>query len=261
MSAIAVSARKTPKLIILPGLDGTAKLHAAFCNALAPDFTSVSVITYPPDQRLDYPALELLVRAQLPVDRPFVLLAESFSGPIAISIAARAPANLVGLVLTTSFASAPVPWISPFAAWSRFAPVRSLPMSLLSWVLLGRWSKPELRANLRSALRSVEPEVLRFRASAALRANVLALCRQILVPVLFVRASHDRLLAPHAGKQVAIAVPHCEQIVIDGPHLLLQAAPEAAALTVKKFALRLNSKLASCSETNAGASALCATQS
>jgi pimeloyl-ACP methyl ester carboxylesterase len=128
---------------------------------------------------------------------------------------------------------------SPLASFTRLAPVRSLPLSLLSWWLLGRWATPQLEASLQSALLAVAPAVLRFRAAIALRAKAPISCRAISVPVLYLRATEDRLLSGSAGKQIASAIPHCTAEHIAGPHLLLQAVPQACARAVGEFAARL----------------------
>src|SRR5512147_2728475 len=73
-------------LLLLPGLDGTGELFAAFVAALREH--EVRIITYPHDRALGYPALEEFVREKLPRDQDYFLLAESFSGPVGISIAA-----------------------------------------------------------------------------------------------------------------------------------------------------------------------------
>jgi pimeloyl-ACP methyl ester carboxylesterase len=78
-----------PVLVLLPGLDGTGKLFAEFVEALKSVVECV-VVAYPCDQPMGYGELEGLVVSALPKDRPFVLLGESFSGPLAIRIAARA---------------------------------------------------------------------------------------------------------------------------------------------------------------------------
>ncbi|TYT26472.1 lysophospholipase [Luteimonas viscosa] len=223
-------------LVVLPGLDGTATLHAEFVASVGPAFESVTVVPYPPDEALGYVALEALVRAQLPAATPFVLLGESFSGPVALSIAADPPPNLVGLVLSTTFAKSPTPLLSPFAALTSIAPVRAVPVSLLSWLLFGRWATPQLEASLRSALLAVSPAVLRFRAAAAMRANVSASLGSIAVPVLYLRSSHDRLLSPAAGRHILSEVPQCTTVDIAGPHLLLQTAPKDCARAVGAFA-------------------------
>lgn len=226
-------------LILLPGLDGTATLHSDFVAAVGAVFDSVSVVSYPPDQLLDYAALEALVRAALPAEGPFVLLGESFSGPIALSIAAKPPGNLAGVVLSTTFAASPVPWLSPLARFTRIAPVRVVPRAVWAWWLLGRWATPGLEAKLAAALLTVEPRVLRFRAALALRADVLACCRDVSVPVLYLRATEDRLMSACVGQQVCAAIPRCVLAQIEGPHLLLQAVPEGCAEAVGTFVARL----------------------
>lgn len=226
-------------LVVLPGLDGTATLHSAFSEAARTAFESVAVISYPSNQVLDYVALERLVRSELPSTAQFVLLGESFSGPIALSIAANPPSNLLGIVLSTTFAESPVPLFAPFAPFMRLAPVRALPLPLLSWWLLGRWATPQLEGALQSALLAVMPEVLRSRAETALKANAITVCRSVALPVLYLRGTNDRLLNRHASKQIAEAIEHCIIKDIEGPHLLLQAAPAACAQAVSEFASRL----------------------
>jgi len=225
-------------LVVLPGLDGTATLHSGFSDAANHLFESVAVIPYPLEQPLGYLELETLVRAALPPTAPFVLLGESFSGPVALSIGADPPSNLVAVVLSTSFGNSPLPALSPLAAFARFAPVRSVPLSLLSWWLLGPWATPELESSLRDALLAVSPAVLRFRAAAALRASLPTLAA-VSVPVLYLRATQDRLLSPSAGERLVSSLPQCTLTDIAGPHLLLQAAPQACARAVGDFARHL----------------------
>jgi pimeloyl-ACP methyl ester carboxylesterase len=226
-------------LVVLPGLDGTGTLHTEFVASVSSAFESVTVVPYPRDKTLGYAELEELVRSQLPQVKPFVLLGESFSGPIALSIAADPPSNLAGVVLSTTFAKSPVPLLSPFAALTHMAPVRALPPLVLSWVLFGRWATPQLEASLQSALLAVRPAVLRFRAATAIRTNVSARLRAIRVPILYLRATHDRLLPTAAGRHILSALPQCTTADIAGPHLLLQAVPVDCARAVATFARQL----------------------
>lgn len=152
-------------VVILPGLDGTSALLAEFCESLSALGVAARAVAYPPDRPLGYEQLEALVRAQLPCE-PHVLLGESFSGPLAIRIAAAPPPGLLGLVLSTTFARAPMVGLSPLAPLVRFAPSRP-PMPILSWALLGPWATPQLRSQLVHALATVSPAVLRTRAAAA----------------------------------------------------------------------------------------------
>lgn len=225
-------------LVVLPGLDGTATLHGDFITALDAYFSQVHVVAYPADALLDYPELEQRIRGCLPEAEPFVLLGESFSGPLAIAIAADPPANLQGVILSTTFARAPVPLSRLIAPFTRFAPVRSLPFVVLRWWLLGRWASPALDRGLARALRQVRPSVLRHRARSAMQVDVVPLLGRIHVPVLYLRATADRLLGRKAGQQIARAVGRCTLVDIAGPHLLLQAAATASAAVVKEQAIR-----------------------
>lgn len=95
------------KLILLPGMDGTGELFADFINAL-PDILRTKTVRYPTDQRLSYAELASFVQSATPSSEPFVLLAESFSTPLAIQCAALNPPNLRGLIICAGFATSPV---------------------------------------------------------------------------------------------------------------------------------------------------------
>jgi pimeloyl-ACP methyl ester carboxylesterase len=224
-------------VVVLPGLDGTAALLEGFCAALGTLGVPASAVAYPPDRPLGYGDLEPIARAALP-SVPFVLLGESFSGPLAIRIAADRPPGLIGLALSTTFARAPVGGLSALAPLLRFAPSKP-PMPLLSWSLLGQWATPQLQAQLGAALRRVSPAALRARAAATLRVDVSSLLGSIAVPVLQLVASHDRLLANSASAQLAAGLPQCQTVRLPGPHLLLQTATQPAAQAVATFALGL----------------------
>lgn len=222
-------------LCLLPGLDGTARMLRDLAAAARPSFAAVEAVAYPTDVVLGYRELEVFARGVLPKEAPFVLLGESFSGPVAISIAADPPPNLIGLVLSTTFARAPVPWLDPFAPLTRFAPVRTLPMAALSTMLLGRWSTPALRRELRHALGEVAPAVLRARAAAAMRIDVEDRLARIAVPTLVLQANHDRLLSASASCRLRGGIPHARHRAFDGPHLLLQSRAADCAAAIADF--------------------------
>src|SRR5882724_3945896 len=97
-TGIGDGAASLPTLVLLPGLDGTGKLFADFIKVLG-SRVSTMVVAYPSDHPLGYDELEELVRSALPQNRSFVVLGESFSGPIAIRIAAHWLTNFRGLIL------------------------------------------------------------------------------------------------------------------------------------------------------------------
>ncbi len=82
-----------PVCVLLPGFDGGGRLLAPRL-AEAPLPFDPRLVALPSDTARDYDELVTWVMARLPTDRPFSLLAESFSGPIAIRIASRPPKHL-----------------------------------------------------------------------------------------------------------------------------------------------------------------------
>ena len=88
-----------PTLVVLPGLDGTGLLTTPLLDALTARGVPAQVLRYPQEGPQDYATLAARVRLQLP-ETPFVLLGESFAGPLAVLLAAQTPPALRGVVLS-----------------------------------------------------------------------------------------------------------------------------------------------------------------
>jgi pimeloyl-ACP methyl ester carboxylesterase len=220
-------------VVILPGMDGTGIELADFVAALAPELDAI-VVTYPNDRPMDYAGHQAVARARLPVDRQFVLLGESFSGPIAISIAASAPQGLIGLVLCATFARNPRPglaWLRPLV---RFLPTR-VPASVPCWLLLGRFSTPRLRHAIARVLAELAPDAFRARLTSIIDVDVAAELVKVRVPVLYLRATRDRLVPPRVFEEISRTNQLAQSADVESPHLLLQTAPAVAARSVKNF--------------------------
>jgi pimeloyl-ACP methyl ester carboxylesterase len=209
-------------------MDGTGTLFSDFTAAL-PKGIEAQVIAYPPDLSLNYAELEAHVAGQLPT-QPFVLLGESFSGPIAIAIAAAAPSQLRGVVLVCSFAKAPAP---SFLGW---LPVWRAPTALAAAVLLGRYSSPSRRERLSSAMRKITADAWRARLRAVLSVDVTEKLKAIKVPVLYLRATHDRVVRRSAWHLIKRLLPAARLAEVEGPHFLLQAKPVESVARVAAFA-------------------------
>jgi pimeloyl-ACP methyl ester carboxylesterase len=223
-------------LVLLPGLDGTGLQFANFAASWRSDI-KIIVAAYPTHATLGYPELEPIARSFLPKDQPFILLGESFSGPIAISIAASRPPGLLGLILCCSFARNPRPSLSALRPLLRVAPISALPLSLLSFFVLGRFSSPALRRSLAESLAQVSPSVLRARARAVLSVDFSAALSRIDVPVLYLRASEDRLVPQSASQEVAALAPTTKVVEFSAPHCLLQVLPSQVAAVIHEFIL------------------------
>ncbi len=224
-------------LILLPGLDGTGKRLTAFTQCLAPG-VETQTLAYPVDRCLGYSELEVLVRAALPTSTRYVLMAESFSGPLAIRIAAQPPPGLVGLILCTSFAKNPYPhlaWAHPLA---RRLPVKSLPRWLRAPLLWGSPSARVAPSRGERASAGVDEAVLGHRLAAVLRVDETAALRRIELPVGIMQADRDRLLPKSATLHLLQHLPGARHWRFDAPHVLLQTRPQECAAAVKDFLAR-----------------------
>jgi pimeloyl-[acyl-carrier protein] methyl ester esterase len=222
-----------PTLVLLPGMDGTGDLFAPLLAALDPAVSTV-VVRYP-DEPLDYAAHEKLARAALPANERYLVLGESFSGPIAIAIAAAAPRGLLGYVLCCSFVRTPRPILSQLWPMLGVVPPRRIPPTLASYFLMGRFATPQSRRLLARALRRVSSTALAARLKAMARIDVGSLASRAGVPSLYLRATQDRLVPARAAAAFAKLAPQARVVDIEGPHCLLQCNALVAASVLEKF--------------------------
>lgn len=219
------------RLVLLPGMDGTGDLFAAFASAFDGE---LQVVRYPTDRPLGYADLENLVISELPSDCPYVLLGESFAGPLALSIASAKPALLRGVVLSCSFAKNPRPGLGPLRGVVNWLPDRP-PIDPLLWLLAGRFATPVLREALARAVGKVSPAVLRARMAAVAGANVVPMLHAIAVPLLYLQGSEDRVIPPRAARTILENVAGSRLAEFEAPHLLLQTRPKEAAAVIGEF--------------------------
>jgi len=223
-------------------MDGSGTLFEDFAAALErlrPQLRLL-VMPYPPERPLSYAELEALVVERLPIDQTYAVLGESFSGPIAMAIAARRPAGLCELILCCTFARTPVRWLRPFAFLLKWLPLRRLPDWLPRRLLLERGSSKELEHSLHQALAPLAAATLGARLAAVLRVDYRAQLARVRVPTLYLRAARDRLIAHDVAPQLRQILPDLEIADFATPHLLLQSAPHQAAARVAGFLDAIN---------------------
>ncbi len=224
-------------IVFLPGLDGTGALLREFVKR-APSRYQATAVSYPGDRILDYDELADRVRGELPVGGRVLLVAESFSGPIAVMVAASGAASVCGVVLVGSFVTSPVNRLARLVPWRLVFSLRP-PAWALRHFVAGRGAPDDLIAEIRSALTQVTPAVLASRVRSVLGVDVrsqLARCR---VPLLYLRATDDRLV-PRECANIVAGVAH-DATVRDvlSPHLMIPAAPDAVWKEIDAFRLSL----------------------
>jgi pimeloyl-ACP methyl ester carboxylesterase len=223
----------TPLLLLLPGLDGTGRLFASFLRQFAAA-APVEVIAYPPDPRLTLDDLAGVVEAHIG-SRTATLIAESFSGPVALRVAARRQAALEKVALIASFADPPrslplaLARLIPLAALAAIPP----PRAVIALTMLNGSRDDDLLAEVMEVVGTIPPALMtsRLRLMAGLRSADLR-CD---LPVLTIQALRDRIVPARSIDGLRRACTRIEERSIDGPHLLLQSAPQACLELLRPF--------------------------
>jgi pimeloyl-ACP methyl ester carboxylesterase len=207
-----------------------------FLAALPPILVG-TVVAYPTKTFLPYNELLQIVEAAVPKTEPFVVLAESYSAPIALRYAATKPPNLAGVILCAGFVQ------TPLGSWSRLARMVAKPWIfalpppsfILEYFLIGQNAPPALTQTLRKTLQLVQPDVLCGRVREVLNCDARSDLARTAVPILYLRALHDRLLSASCHEEILRIKPDTVFATVKAPHLLLQREPEEGANLVAAF--------------------------
>ena len=199
-------------LIYLPGLEGTGKLLFTQADLYA-DY-NVFEIAYPQDREVSYEDLADLAAKPLQQAGPGIVLAESFGGGVALTLALRYPELVERMILVNTF------------AYFLRRPV----IELLSWVagpLPDRPSHPATRKiremfffspDVPSSTRdewwklagTVPMSAMGRRIVLIRDLDLRARLANISIPSLVLTANDDRIVAPAAGKDIAKRLPRAK---------------------------------------------------
>jgi pimeloyl-ACP methyl ester carboxylesterase len=220
------------RLILLPGLDGTGELFAPLLHYVPRQIEPMQV-RYPVTGDQRYDALLSSLEAMLPDGDPAIVMAESFSSPLAVRYAARHVDSVRALVLCAGFVRAPVSSLTLQLAM--FLVGLRPPRWAVRKYLVGAGATAELTDAVRSAIAQTPVGVLRARLRAIgtvdCRAD-LAACR---LPLMLLLPSEDRLLNARSAREILRVGSRARVEVIDGPHLLAQRCPREVWSSIARF--------------------------
>ncbi len=226
---------RRPKAILLPGLDGSGRLFAPLLTA-SPRAFIAEPLAFPCDRPLGYDALAALVRPLLPRGR-FVLVAESFSGPLAVRLAAERPPGLAALVLAATFLHRPLdPRLHPIRALvgARLFGL-AMPAPVVRHFMAGPDAPDAIVEEVQRAVAAVPAEVLGHRSAEAIRVDVRGALAEVDAPILFLAPTQDRLVRRDAYEDVLAVRPDAEVALLDAPHMVLQRCPHASLARIEEF--------------------------
>ena len=160
-----------PTLVLMPGLDGTGLLFQRFVSALPPNIQT-RIIEYPKiAASLEEHAS--VVAERLPVSR-VVLLAESFSGIVALYLLMKHQVLAEKVIFVASFGSTPRRYLRmllpffPALAWS----IPLIPSAAWRFFCLGAGATPADIAWLKGVVTQVNPRVVAHRLKLVASAKI-----------------------------------------------------------------------------------------
>lgn len=216
--------KKPLPVLLLPGMDGTGDLFEPLVASAPADFKPI-VVRLPHSG--SYDELERSIQLSIPAEGEFAIVAESFSGPLGIRIAAAARDRVVALVLCNTFASRPAHQIFAHLPWALlFALPR--PMFLIRWRLLGRHASASLLRQLRTIINTTPARVLAARMKSVLRVDEQVAAASLRCRVLYLRGTEDRVISNRVVSDALRCLPGAVRKDIGAPHLLLQTCPQLA---------------------------------
>lgn len=220
------------RLVLLPGLNGSSKLFAPLLSQLRG--IDCLALELPADCPQDHQSLADRLLDHLG-NSPFILLGESFSGPLAYQLALRQPKGLSGLIMAASFLQCPNRLATLFSHLS-LPPPQYTPDWLLRHYCVDD-APLEVLQLLRQEIRALPSELTgrRLRVLAQLQPA----SKQLSLPTLHLWPTQDRLVRPAATARLEKVFSHLQQERIDGPHFLLQSRPHACAAAIRRFMAHL----------------------
>jgi pimeloyl-ACP methyl ester carboxylesterase len=220
-------------MILMPGFDGTGELFSPLTAALSPHYRP-TVIRYRNERTFD--DFVATVSAALP-EHGAILIAESFSGPIALALMARHPEKVQCAVLCATFVESPFHALTKLA---RFVPPALFGLNIAHRAMLRRFCvddrcDPALMDQALAAIKSMPVQAIVTRLNVLADLRVRSLCRDIRTPILILRATSDRLVSQSHYTQLIDALPGAAVKDVEGPHLLVQSRPQECARLIDEF--------------------------
>ena len=227
------------KWTFLPGLHGTDALFDGLRDHL-PKETECEWVNLPTKGKQDYGKLSKWLDEELPRLRgqKRLLIAESFSGPLALMLASRRKDEVAGIVLAAGFCDAPM---NPGIALLPLRPLFMVkpPRKALEHFLIGNdASEAEIEA-LKQTIQSIPSSTLSKRVRAVLEFDEGDAPQLKGLPMLILQAHNDNLIPWEAQQRLEARYPEARTHWIESPHMILQRHPKACLEKIHGFAADL----------------------
>lgn len=222
-----------PQVVFLPGLDGETFLRDPFLEALRESFP-VTAIIYPNQVLGSVGAYGEFAARGLDPPGGFILVAESFSGLIAIRWAAT-DKRVKGLVLCGAFVQ------NPMGLATKIAAARPGAVKWIGARALHPFGKLKENAvlrrvidGLRLSLEVIDADVLGERLRMVRDYDARKALSRVKVPTVLLHFSGDLLVGETHRRYVETLCHNPESIRIEGPHLAIETRPRDCAAALRE---------------------------
>ncbi len=225
-------------IILMPGLDGTGISFDYFISRIPKEFR-VIIVKYPPDQALTFDETVAVARQQIPDDchEPLVI-AESFSGPVAVQLVALGLIRPSHLVLCATFARSPRPWLLGGLPQIVLQMLLSIPVSKRIFRLVieknNEIANP-LHEYLSRCQQNVESRILAHRLQVIQHVDVRDNLQKIEIPCLYIQALSDALVPSACLSDFETGIRNLEVAKIKSTHFILQTQMDQAWKIIREF--------------------------
>jgi pimeloyl-ACP methyl ester carboxylesterase len=217
-------------IIFMPGMDGTGISFEPFGEILPQD-VSVKIIRYPTDRLLNFEETVQYVKEQMNPDQEnAIVLAESFSGPVAVALLGSGQIRAKCLILCATFARSPRPGLLKMIRHFSLELLLGLPFPrfLFKHVVEGGEESADLFISMWQRVRAVVPaNVLIHRLKIIGELDVREWLPKLKIPCLYIQATSDRSVPGSCLSDFTRAVADMRVARIKGPHFILQTQPKA----------------------------------
>jgi pimeloyl-ACP methyl ester carboxylesterase len=218
------------KILLLPGLDGGGFYCATLLEALSRDH-DCELMAYP-RHLFSYEDLCEWVCDRLDTSSDYVIITESFGGPLGILVAEVLETQAKGLVLCATFCEPPVPgFLISLAAmlYPRIVRFRWMAHAIDFFICNGR--SPAIASQLHRVLKENSDSAVARRIRILRDLDMRPISSTLTLPCLVIKAARDRLVWFNSFSHLSNAV----ELTIDGPHGLMGMRPKAVTEAISGF--------------------------
>lgn len=229
---------KQLQLVLLPGMDGTGKLFEPLLRIL-PKKIQAKAVAYPKSLK-SFAQYVQFASHEISAAGDVLLVAESFSGPIAIAVMRNPPPNLRAIVLVATFAKPPRAFLRRLSVMVPAALIRAFTPAAIKLFCANGNAYEDVARRATDVVSHLPTEMLKDRVKLLneLPSDLMRVLEQSSLPILILQPAHDRLLPESSFLSVGMR-SSAKVKKIAGPHFLLQCCPKECWSEIEAFLEKL----------------------